>query len=108
MDKSRNEINIYNLPIDPKKINPLSRVDLVIDHSVIVDKFGSENSYEENVQKEFLRNKERYEFLKWGQNSFNNLHSSIKVLPVDLNFMNWDQYDFLVSDHRPVLLKLAY
>ena len=42
------------------------------------------------------------------ENSFNNLHSSIKVLPVDLNFMNWDQYDFLVSDHRPVLLKLAY
>ena len=42
------------------------------------------------------------------ENSFNNLHSSIKVLPLDLNFMNWDQYDFLVSDHRPVLLKLAY
>ncbi|SVE37134.1 uncharacterized protein METZ01_LOCUS489988, partial [marine metagenome] len=40
--------------------------------------------------------------------SFDQPHSSIQVLPVDLDFMNWDQYDFLVSDHRPVLLRLAY
>jgi len=58
--------------IDPKKINPLSRVDLVIDHSVMVDKFGSSLAYKENVAKEFERNKERYEFLKWGQESFDN------------------------------------
>ena len=60
--------------IDPKKINPLSRVDLVIDHSVMVDKFGNAESYEQNVKHEFQRNKERYEFLKWGQNSFNNFY----------------------------------
>ena len=60
--------------IDPKKINPLSRVDLVIDHSVMVDKFGSQDSYSENVKNEYLRNKERYEFLKWGQNAFDNFY----------------------------------
>ena len=58
--------------IDPRKINPLSRVDLVIDHSVMVDVFGNASAYDENVKQEFLRNKERYEFLKWGQNTFNN------------------------------------
>ena len=60
--------------IDPNKINPLSRVDLVIDHSVMVDKFGSVSSYDQNVNQEFERNQERYEFLKWGQNSFNNFY----------------------------------
>ena len=60
--------------IDPKKINPLSRVDLVIDHSVMVDTFGGPESYNENVKHEFRRNQERYEFLKWGQNSFNNFY----------------------------------
>ena len=60
--------------IDPKKINPLSRVDLIIDHSVMVDKFGNNQSYKENVKNEFERNQERYEFLKWGQNSFNNFY----------------------------------
>ena len=60
--------------INPQKINPLSRVDLVIDHSVMVDVYGKENSYEKNVENEFLRNKERYEFLKWGQNSFKNFY----------------------------------
>jgi len=61
-----------NLGGDPKKINPLSAVDLVIDHSVMVDKYGTESSFEENVKKEFIRNKERYEFLKWGQQAFDN------------------------------------
>ncbi len=60
--------------IEPKKINPLSRVDLVIDHSVMVDNYKNENALKENVKKEFERNKERYEFLKWGQNSFDNFY----------------------------------
>ena len=60
--------------IEPRKINPLSRVDLIIDHSVMVDSFGKSKSYQENVLKEFTRNKERYEFLKWGQNTFDNFH----------------------------------
>ena len=57
---------------DPNTINPLSSVDLVIDHSVQVDKFASENSLKENVDIEFSRNAERYSFLKWGQQAFNN------------------------------------
>jgi aconitate hydratase len=57
---------------DPKKINPLSSVDLVIDHSVMVDAYASKDSFKKNVEKEFLRNGERYSFLKWGQKAFNN------------------------------------
>ena len=57
---------------DPKTINPLSSVDLVIDHSVQVDKFAGANSLKENVDIEFQRNAERYAFLKWGQKAFNN------------------------------------
>jgi len=59
--------------INPKKINPLSSVDLVIDHSVMVDNYASKDSFNKNVEKEFSRNNERYSFLKWGQNAFNNL-----------------------------------
>ena len=57
---------------DPKTINPLSAVDLVIDHSVQVDKSANPNSFEKNVEIEFQRNGERYSFLKWGQQAFNN------------------------------------
>ena len=57
---------------DPKKINPLIPVDLVIDHSVMVDKFATPEAFEENVKIEFERNRERYEFLRWGQTAFNN------------------------------------
>tara|TARA_B100000700_G_scaffold327485_1_gene442181 strand:- start:548 stop:3193 length:2646 start_codon:yes stop_codon:yes gene_type:complete len=63
---------LKNQNIDPNKVNPESRVDLIIDHSVMVDSFGTSKSYSQNVKKEFERNKERYEFLKWGQESFNN------------------------------------
>ena len=58
---------------NPNKINPLSTVDLVIDHSVMVDQYASKDSFKNNVEKEFSRNKERYSFLKWGQQAFNNL-----------------------------------
>ncbi|MDP1604218.1 MAG: aconitate hydratase AcnA [Legionella sp.] len=57
---------------DARKISPLSPVDLVIDHSVMVDKFGSTDSLEINTEIEIHRNKERYEFLRWGQKSFAN------------------------------------
>jgi len=57
---------------DPNIINPLSAVDLVIDHSVQVDKFANKDSLEKNVEIEFKRNGERYSFLKWGQQAFNN------------------------------------
>jgi aconitate hydratase len=57
---------------DPNQINPLSPVDLVIDHSVMVDRFGTPSAFKANVEIEFERNTERYEFLKWGQKAFNN------------------------------------
>ncbi|HEY4380729.1 MAG TPA: aconitate hydratase [Acidobacteriaceae bacterium] len=57
---------------DPQKINPLQPAELVIDHSVQVDEFGTVNSYDLNAALEFTRNRERYAFLKWGQSAFNN------------------------------------
>jgi len=57
---------------DPEKINPLVPVDLVIDHSVIVDEFGTPQAFERNVELEYQRNGERYRFLKWGQQAFRN------------------------------------
>ena len=63
---------VVKLGADAAKINPLSAVDLVIDHSVMVDEFGTVQAFQENVEREFERNAERYEFLKWGQQAFDN------------------------------------
>lgn len=62
---------------DPNKINPLSPAEMVIDHSVIADLFGSENALERNVEIEYERNGERYQFLRWGQTAFDDF----KVVP---------------------------
>lgn len=59
---------------DPNKINPLSRVDLVIDHSVQVDAFDSKTAFSQNTRLEIERNHERYQFLRWGQKAFDNFH----------------------------------
>ncbi|MCB9931383.1 MAG: aconitate hydratase AcnA [Alphaproteobacteria bacterium] len=63
---------ITSLGGDAQKINPLSPVDLVIDHSVMIDSYGSANSFKQNVDLEFERNRERYEFLRWGASAFRN------------------------------------
>ncbi len=68
---------VNSLGGDAQAINPLNPVELVIDHSVMVDYFGEEDSYEKNTDVEIERNKERYQFLKWGQSSFDNF----KVVP---------------------------
>jgi len=60
---------------DPELINPLAQCDLVIDHSVMVDKFGTADAFKQNVDLEMERNAERYEFLKWGQSSFDNFNA---------------------------------
>ena len=60
------------LGADPAKINPLNPVDLVIDHSVMVDYFGTAKAFGENVDREYQRNIERYNFLRWGSSAFNN------------------------------------
>jgi aconitate hydratase len=62
---------------DPKKINPLAPAEMVIDHSVIADLFGTENAFERNVEIEYERNGERYQFLRWGQTAFDDF----KVVP---------------------------
>jgi len=61
---------------DPDKINPLSPAEMVIDHSVIADLFGTENALERNVEIEYERNGERYQFLRWGQTAFDDFRSS--------------------------------
>ena len=66
---------MVNMKGDPKKINPLCPVDLIIDHSVQVDKFGNDKAFQQNVRIEMDRNRERYTFLKWGQNTFQNFQA---------------------------------
>ena len=76
---------------DPKKINPLIPADLVIDHSVQVDKFGTEDALDFNVKKEFQRNKERYEFLRWGQDAFENF----RVVPPSTGIIHQVNLEYL-------------
>jgi len=76
---------------DPKKINPLVPTELVIDHSVIVDVFGAPDAFEKNAQLEFERNKERYQFLRWGQNAFD----GFKVVPPDTGIVHQVNLEYL-------------
>ena len=78
---------------DPKKINPLIPVDLVIDHSVQVDRFGSSDALELNVDLEFQRNRERYEFLRWGQKAFDNF----RVVPPNVGIVHQVNLEFLAK-----------
>ena len=78
---------------DPQKINPLVPVDLVIDHSVQVDTFGSEFALHDNVTKEFERNRERYEFLKWGQKAFDNF----SVVPPAVGIVHQVNLEYLAK-----------
>lgn len=78
---------------DPEKINPLIPVDLVIDHSVQVDQFGSDAALEMNVQLEFKRNRERYEFLRWGQKAFDNF----RVVPPNVGIVHQVNLEFLAK-----------
>src|SRR5260370_8286740 len=69
---------------DAKLINPLQPVELVIDHSVQVDEFGTSNAFDVNALLEFQRNKERYSFLRWGQTGFRNL----AIVPPDTGIVH--------------------
>ena len=68
---------VTDLGGDPEKVNPLAPAELVIDHSVIIDVFGTPDSFERNVDLEYQRNGERYQFLRWGQGAFDDF----KVVP---------------------------
>jgi aconitate hydratase len=76
---------------DPERINPLSPAELVIDHSVMVDHFGAEDSLKRNTDLEVKRNRERYQFLRWGQQSFENL----KVVPPGTGIVHQVNLEYL-------------
>jgi aconitate hydratase len=78
---------------DAKKINPLIPVDLVIDHSVQVDRFATDDSLDINVELEFSRNRERYEFLRWGQLAFNNF----RVVPPSVGIVHQVNLEYLAK-----------
>ena len=92
---------IVRLGGDPKKVNPLQPVELVIDHSVQVDYFGQAKAFELNAELEFSRNKERYAFLRWGQDAFRNF----RVVPPDTGIVHQVNLEYLarvvVSDETP-------
>ncbi len=78
---------------DPKKVNPVVPVDLVIDHSVQVDRFGSKFALFYNAEREFERNRERYEFLKWGQEAFDNF----RVVPPATGIVHQVNLEYLAK-----------
>jgi aconitate hydratase A / 2-methylisocitrate dehydratase len=82
---------IARLGGDPNRVNPLQPVELVIDHSVQVDYFGQTNAFELNAGLEFSRNKERYAFLRWGQNAFRNF----RVVPPDTGIVHQVNLEYL-------------
>src|SRR5579863_1352274 len=92
---------------DPKLINPLQPVELVIDHSVQVDQFGTTNALQFNAELEFIRNNERYGFLRWGQTAFRNL----AIVPPDTGIVHQVNLEFLarvVFVHDANGKKIAY
>jgi aconitate hydratase len=82
---------IVRLGGDPNRVNPLQPVELVIDHSVQVDYFGQPNAFQLNAELEFTRNKERYAFLRWGQNGFRNF----RVVPPDTGIVHQVNLEYL-------------
>src|SRR3979411_2488885 len=82
---------IARLGGDPNKVNPLQPVELVIDHSVQVDYFGQANAFSLNAELEFIRNKERYAFLRWGQDAFHNF----RVVPPDPGIVHQGHLEYL-------------
>ncbi len=78
---------------DPSVINPRVPVDLVIDHSIQIDQFGTPDSLQKNMEIEFKRNQERYEFLKWGQNAFKNF----RVVPPGVGIIHQVNLEYLAS-----------
>ncbi|KUI17918.1 aconitate hydratase [Mycobacterium lehmannii] len=84
---------IADLGGDPEKVNPLAPADLVIDHSVIADLFGREDAFERNVEIEYERNGERYQFLRWGQGAFDDF----KVVPPGTGIVHQVNIEYLAS-----------
>src|SRR4029079_8403837 len=100
---------------DPKKINPLVPVDLIIDHSVAVNYFGDNSAFKKNVEEEYKQNQERYKFLKWAQRSF----EDFRVVPpgtgichqVNLEYLSqtvWSKKDKVKVDGKVTAIDVAY
>ncbi len=84
---------LRGMGVDPKRANPLIPVDLVIDHSVQVDRYGTDDSFSFNALLEFQRNQERYAFLRWGQKAFQNF----RVVPPDTGIVHQVNLEYLAS-----------
>ena len=84
---------------DPNRINPLVPVDLVIDHSVVVEHFGTAKSLSQNVAREYEQNQERYRFLKWGQSAFSNF----RVVPPGTGICHQVNLEYLSQDRKSVV-----
>ncbi len=84
---------MHRLGGDPQRINPLIPVDLVIDHSVQVDRFGTADALQANIELEFQRNRERYEFLRWGQRAFDNF----RVVPPGVGIVHQVNLELLAK-----------
>lgn len=84
---------VADLGGDPEKVNPLAPADLVIDHSVIADLFGRADAFERNVEIEYQRNGERYQFLRWGQGAFRNF----KVVPPGTGIVHQVNIEYLAK-----------
>ena len=82
---------VRDLGGDPTKVNPLAPAELVIDHSVIADLFGREDAFDRNVELEYERNRERYQFLRWGQTAFN----EFKVVPPGTGIVHQVNIEYL-------------
>ncbi|MEO0389337.1 MAG: aconitate hydratase AcnA [Pseudomonadota bacterium] len=99
---------IVKLGGDAEQINPLNPVDLVIDHSVMIDEFGNPRAFQMNVDREYERNMERYTFLKWGQNAFNNF----RVVPPGTGICHQVNLEYLAqtvwTDHDQTGAEVAY
>ena len=95
---------------DAEKINPLNPVDLVIDHSVMIDEFGNPRAFQMNVDREYERNMERYTFLKWGQSAFDNF----RVVPPGTGICHQVNLEYLAktvwsdTDSRPGIFEFAF
>ena len=88
---------------DPAIINPLSPVDLVVDHSVMVDRFGAPTAFEQNVELEMQRNRERYRFLRWGQQAFDNF----RVVPPGTGICHQVNLEYLAAAYGPAMKMAA-
>ena len=98
---------VRDLGGDPARVNPLAPAELVIDHSVIADLFGTPDAFERNVELEYSRNRERYQFLRWGQTAFD----QFKVVPPGTGIVHQVNIEYLarvVFEHKALPIRTPW